>query len=277
MRRSDPPLPHVDSLLQCAPSNHALLVEISRHPDLETSTLAKLLQIVARERLLSPAEQATLGELIETVETLALADAAREAPPHPHEGVGADAAAGGARGGAAIWEALSRELDAPEGGGGEGGGGGGEDGGGGEGSGSENTAPAASDQPASTTGGGGALTESLVTAYTEALEEQVFDASDLVGDGASQTHHYAEQAASAESGGSTLPALRKKLMREVRDLQGGVLPLHPNAAIFVRQDESRMNVWRALISGPVDTPYAYGLFTFDIFCPPGARRRLCQG
>ena len=29
-----------------------------------------------------------------------------------------------------------------------------------------------------------------------------------------------------------------------------------------------MNVWRALLSGPVDTPYALGFFEFDIFCPP---------
>ena len=55
---------------------------------------------------------------------------------------------------------------------------------------------------------------------------------------------------------------------QVKELQRGDLPLHVNAAVFVRQDESRMDVWRALLSGPVDTPYALGLFAFDLFCPP---------
>ena len=55
---------------------------------------------------------------------------------------------------------------------------------------------------------------------------------------------------------------------QVKELQRGDLPLHVNAAVLVRQDESRMDVWRALLSGPVDTPYALGLFAFDLFCPP---------
>ena len=32
---------------------------------------------------------------------------------------------------------------------------------------------------------------------------------------------------------------------QVKELQRGDLPLHVNAAVFVRQDESRMDVWRA--------------------------------
>lgn len=27
-------------------------------------------------------------------------------------------------------------------------------------------------------------------------------------------------------------------------------------------------MWRAVVTGPVDTPYALGCFEFDIFCPP---------
>ena len=50
-------------------------------------------------------------------------------------------------------------------------------------------------------------------------------------------------------------------------LRGGQLPLHPDAAILLRHDESRMDVMRAVLSGPVGTPYALGIFVFDVFCP----------
>ena len=36
----------------------------------------------------------------------------------------------------------------------------------------------------------------------------------------------------------------------------------------VRHDDSRLDVWRAILSGPADTPYAQGLFLFDAYCPP---------
>ena len=39
------------------------------------------------------------------------------------------------------------------------------------------------------------------------------------------------------------------------------------SSIFVRVDESRCDVLKALIIGPEDTPYANGCFTFDIFLP----------
>lgn len=47
----------------------------------------------------------------------------------------------------------------------------------------------------------------------------------------------------------------------------GVLPSSPAAAIFVRADESRSDVLKALISGPTSTPYAFGLYEFDILLP----------
>lgn len=33
------------------------------------------------------------------------------------------------------------------------------------------------------------------------------------------------------------------------------------------QDEDRMDLVRVLITGPVDTPYSYGCFVFDVFYP----------
>ena len=106
----------------------------------------------------------------------------------------------------------------------------------------------------------------LAEAYTAALEDEVFDSAEILGEGVAPKYKYTTEA--AEAGDAVGPALRKALMREARSLQGGQLPLHPDAAIFVRQDEGSMAVLRAVITGPVETPYALGLFTFDIFCPP---------
>ena len=39
------------------------------------------------------------------------------------------------------------------------------------------------------------------------------------------------------------------------------------SGIFVRVDESRIDVIKCLIAGPVDTPYQGGLFEFDVFIP----------
>ena len=54
----------------------------------------------------------------------------------------------------------------------------------------------------------------------------------------------------------------------------GALPVNAEAAIYLMQDENRMDVLKCLISGPADvlgkseTPYALGLFEFHIFIPP---------
>lgn len=55
-------------------------------------------------------------------------------------------------------------------------------------------------------------------------------------------------------------------MKEVAQLTSN-LPLHPSSSIFLRQDEDRLDVIRAVITGPVDTPYSLGCFAFDIYCP----------
>ena len=46
-----------------------------------------------------------------------------------------------------------------------------------------------------------------------------------------------------------------------------LLPLHRDAAIFVRFDSERIDVMRACITGPPGTSYAQGCFMFDIFFP----------
>lgn len=58
----------------------------------------------------------------------------------------------------------------------------------------------------------------------------------------------------------------KALMKEMKQLQQN-LPVHADASIFVLQDEERMDVMRALITGPTGTPYSLGCFCFDIYFP----------
>ena len=44
--------------------------------------------------------------------------------------------------------------------------------------------------------------------------------------------------------------------------------LNFDSSIFLRVDESRMSVMKALITGPVGTPYTNGFFEFDTQSPP---------
>ena len=57
-----------------------------------------------------------------------------------------------------------------------------------------------------------------------------------------------------------------RVNREVRCL-GNDLPCSAEAAIYVRGDRATLTHFQALISGRPDTPYAYGLYLFDIHLP----------
>ncbi|KAJ1413052.1 ubiquitin-conjugating enzyme/RWD-like protein [Ochromonadaceae sp. CCMP2298] len=46
------------------------------------------------------------------------------------------------------------------------------------------------------------------------------------------------------------------------------LPVNLASSIFVRVDEARMDVIKALVIGPEETPYANGCFEFDFLLPP---------
>ncbi|CAO1626480.1 unnamed protein product [Parajaminaea phylloscopi] len=56
------------------------------------------------------------------------------------------------------------------------------------------------------------------------------------------------------------------ISKELAGLKG-TLPAEWDSAFFVRVDESRLDVLKALIAGPPDSPYKDGLFAFDIFLP----------
>jgi len=60
------------------------------------------------------------------------------------------------------------------------------------------------------------------------------------------------------------------MSRLAKELAGlpQLLPLSESSSIFVRIDEEIVTLWRALITGPEDTPYASGCFVFDMHFPP---------
>jgi len=58
----------------------------------------------------------------------------------------------------------------------------------------------------------------------------------------------------------------RRLGQEHADLSKS-LPLSRSSSVFVRAHADRMDVLRALIVGPEDTPYSGGCFIFDIFMP----------
>jgi baculoviral IAP repeat-containing protein 6 len=76
-------------------------------------------------------------------------------------------------------------------------------------------------------------------------------------------HHYNEKIlADAQSS----PAKMTRIAHEMASLSTG-LPLHWSSSVFLRVSDSRLDVLRALISGPQGTPYEDGLFLFDVYCP----------
>jgi ubiquitin-protein ligase len=64
----------------------------------------------------------------------------------------------------------------------------------------------------------------------------------------------------------------KTLVLEARKCHKGIPRPHPNSAVFVCFAEERMDLCRAVVTGPVDTPYAHGIFTFDVYFPPSFPR-----
>lgn len=94
-------------------------------------------------------------------------------------------------------------------------------------------------------------------AYEAALRPLLFECGS-----AFETHRYLKEGAA----GSSSSRRAKRIMVEAPDLSAS-LPLNFSSSVCVRIDSSRMHLWRALITGPDDTPYASGCFVFDLFLP----------
>jgi ubiquitin-protein ligase len=93
-------------------------------------------------------------------------------------------------------------------------------------------------------------------------------ATDLVtgaGAATAQKHAYSSEISNDKAGRSAKHM--KRIHKELKNMKKH-LPVSEGASIFIRFDKNKPYVMRALVSGPVDTPFESGLFVFDIFCPP---------
>ncbi|XP_076441977.1 uncharacterized protein LOC143280995 isoform X2 [Babylonia areolata] len=100
--------------------------------------------------------------------------------------------------------------------------------------------------------------QELEKGYASTMEGQRFSCARLL-----QSHCFANNAQGAID--SRCPKV-KALVKELKQLNTS-LPVHAGASIFVRHDKDRTDVMRALVTGPVGTPYSLGCFCFDVYFP----------
>lgn len=85
-----------------------------------------------------------------------------------------------------------------------------------------------------------------------------------IADGVSTNHSF-KDAARAEL---VQPKLRaRRVGRELASCESD-LPVSASSSVFVVADEANSNLWKAMITGPENTPYCGGCFLFDIYFPP---------
>ena len=100
-----------------------------------------------------------------------------------------------------------------------------------------------------------ALTMPIPEQYRALLKTLRFDYMDLT------KHHYQSTAAQNKSP----PAAKMvRLAQELADLSNALPAEHTNS-VFVRVDRGRVDLMKAMIAGATGTPYAHGLYEYDIF------------
>jgi ubiquitin-protein ligase len=99
--------------------------------------------------------------------------------------------------------------------------------------------------------------------YHVSLKDHRFGYFDMKGSDRKYVHHYSGSISSS----SSRPPQDKivRLAQELADISNA-LPVEETNAIFLRVDESRVDVMKVLVVGSCGTPYAGGCFEFDVFC-----------
>ena len=97
--------------------------------------------------------------------------------------------------------------------------------------------------------------------YTTNLQDWLVSSQSFTTASGQMDHFYRSNASSNNLN------LGKILFNDARRCWRDLPKPHPNASIFVCYAEERTDICRALISGPTETPYAYGLFLFDVCYP----------
>jgi baculoviral IAP repeat-containing protein 6 len=101
--------------------------------------------------------------------------------------------------------------------------------------------------------------------YGEDLSEWVVSSESFAGTGDGPLLHFFDKTARRNHG----PVGSGKLLtKEARKCHKGIPVPHANSAVFVCFAEERMDLCRAIVTGPVDTPYAHGIFVMDVYFPP---------
>ncbi|KAL6063809.1 Baculoviral IAP repeat-containing protein 6 [Balamuthia mandrillaris] len=96
--------------------------------------------------------------------------------------------------------------------------------------------------------------------YNKALKKHQMQSKDLVG---LKNHHYQQNILSERV---PAPSKMMRLVLEMASLRKS-LPLSEGSSVFICTDSSRLDVMKALITGPEGTPYSGGCFEFDIYFP----------
>jgi ubiquitin-protein ligase len=108
--------------------------------------------------------------------------------------------------------------------------------------------------------------------YLRELRPLRFEAVSLLDDiAAGKASHLLFKSGAASAAAGTTPSTSRGWTARVAAEMSGLmssLPVYPASAVFVRCDEARMDVVKALVVAPEDTPYANGCFEFDILLPP---------
>lgn len=102
----------------------------------------------------------------------------------------------------------------------------------------------------------------LAEAYRLLLKDLRFDYTNMKDASGNYKHHYASYIG---KGAYTPPQTKiVRLAQELADLSTA-LPIEHTNSIFVRCDQSRVDVMKALIMGSAGTPYGHGAYEYDIF------------
>lgn len=99
--------------------------------------------------------------------------------------------------------------------------------------------------------------------YKQALQPLQYMAASFSLDG-THCHNYASDFKHSQN------VTQKQVLRIAQELSSlsTSLPLELSSSIFVRTDDDKITLMKALITGPEGTPYSGGCFIFDIYFPP---------
>ncbi len=98
--------------------------------------------------------------------------------------------------------------------------------------------------------------------YRKHMRTLQFDSAEFTLTG-SQAHAFA---GNFQKAGTPSSSVIIRVAQEVSSLSTS-LPLDFSSSIFIRSDDDKATLLRAIITGPEDTPYTGGCYQFDIFFP----------